>query len=142
MVALGWLLKRGARKVSSLSLVLSLSTAAALADWREDLPGARAVGTGQFKWFGFSIYEARLWSPNARPTLDNPFALELTYRREIKRGDLVEVSLEEIRRLGGEGLPGIAWRVGPTKCTKPLSMWSPARASRGCTCRARGVASM
>ncbi|MDH4872727.1 chalcone isomerase family protein [Pseudomonas sp. BN515] len=104
MVALGWLLKCGAHKVSYLSLVLSLSTTAALADWREDLPGARAVGAGHFKWFGFSIYEARLWSPSARPTLDTPFALELTYRREIKRGELVEVSLEEMRRLGDEGL--------------------------------------
>ncbi|MFC4863096.1 chalcone isomerase family protein [Pseudomonas sp. JS3066] len=99
-MALGWLLKRGGHKVSSLALVLLLDATAVLADWREDLPGARAVGTGQFKWFGFSIYEARLWSPSARPTLDNSFALELTYRREIKRGDLVEVSLEEMRRLG------------------------------------------
>ncbi|BAN49287.1 chalcone isomerase family protein [Metapseudomonas resinovorans] len=103
-MALGWLLKRGIGKVGSLALALSLGTTAALADWRDDLPGARAVGAGQFKWFGFSIYQARLWSPSARPTLDNPFALELTYRREIKRADLVEVSLQEMRRLGGEGL--------------------------------------
>ncbi len=101
---LGWLLERGCPMMISLTLALLLSTSAALADWRDDLPGARPVGTGQFTWFGFEVYEARLWSRDSSPTLDQPFALELTYRRELKRDALVETSLDEIRRLGGESL--------------------------------------
>ncbi|MNE56273.1 hypothetical protein D3C80_1511700 [compost metagenome] len=96
--------KRMFPTVSGLALTLWLGTTAALADWRDDLPGARSVGTGQFKWFGIAVYEARLWSRDSSPTLDQPFALELTYRREIKRDALVETSLDEIRRLGGESL--------------------------------------
>lgn len=103
-MALGWVLERMFPKVSGLALALLLGTTAALADWRDDLPGARAVGTGELKWFGIAIYEARLWSREVSPALDQPFALELTYHREFKRDTLVEVSLEEIRRLGGEGL--------------------------------------
>ncbi|AOE85502.1 chalcone isomerase family protein [Pseudomonas sp. TCU-HL1] len=103
-MALGWLLERACSTASGLALALLLSTTAALADWRDDLPGVRSVGTGQFKWFGFAVYEARLWSRDVSPTLDQPFALELTYRRELKRDDLVEISLEEMRRLGGKEL--------------------------------------
>lgn len=103
-MALIWLPERRFPKVSGLALTLLLVATPVLADWREDLPGARTVGTGQFKWFGFEVYEARLWSRDSSPTLDQPFALELTYRRELKRDALVESSLDEIRRLGGESL--------------------------------------
>ncbi|WP_342625604.1 chalcone isomerase family protein [Pseudomonas alkylphenolica] len=75
------------------------------ADWFDDLPGARSVGAGQFRWYGFAIYEARLWSKAQRPGLETPFALEVTFLRKVKRETLVEISRDEIRRLGGEDLP-------------------------------------
>lgn len=67
------------------------------ADWLDDLPGARSVGAGQFRW----IYEARLWSRNPRPTLDQSFALEVIFLREVERETLVKISRDEIRRLSG-----------------------------------------
>lgn len=84
-------------------LVLMLQSAVLLADWREALPDARLSGSGEMRLFGFSIYNAKLWSPRPMngepPGADVPFALELTYSRAIGRDDLVEASLKEIRRL-------------------------------------------
>ncbi|MFB4391407.1 MULTISPECIES: chalcone isomerase family protein [unclassified Pseudomonas] len=74
------------------------------ADWRSELPGARLVGQGDFTWFGFSVYQARLLSPAATVGWDQPFALELTYRRDLSRDTLVQASLDEMRRLGGASL--------------------------------------
>ncbi len=84
-------------------LVPMLLSADLLADWREALPDASRMGSGELRVFGFSIYSAQFWSPRlivGDPTgADRPFALELTYRRAISREDLVEASIKEIRRL-------------------------------------------
>ena len=80
-------------------LALLLPSAELLADWREALPDAHLQGSGEMRMFGFSIYNARFWSPRQPLGADTPFALELTYSRAISRDDLVEASLKEIRRL-------------------------------------------
>lgn len=71
------------------------------ASWQDAVPGAQIIGTGDFSVFGFDIYNARLWSA-ARPLVDGqPFALELIYRRNVSRDDLVKASVDEIKRLAG-----------------------------------------
>lgn len=73
----------------------------AMASWQEAVPGARIIGAGEFSVFGFDVYNARLWSA-ARPLSDDqPFALELIYQRKISREDLVQASVDEIKRLSG-----------------------------------------
>ncbi|HTJ96053.1 MAG TPA: chalcone isomerase family protein [Rhodocyclaceae bacterium] len=57
-------------------------------------------GSGEMRWFGFSIYNARLWRSGDSWQRDAPYALELTYSRSISAEQLVSVSLEEIERLG------------------------------------------
>lgn len=84
-----------------LSCVLMLQASLALADWQREMPAARLVGSGDFSWFGFNLYSARLWSPVAPPTWERPFALELTYRRQLTRDSLVRASLDEMRRIAG-----------------------------------------
>ncbi|MCQ4295207.1 chalcone isomerase family protein [Pseudomonas stutzeri] len=74
----------------------------AAANWRESVPEARLVGEGELRFFGFRIYDARLWSGQAPLQAQAPFALELTYHRAISRDDFVRTSLEEIQRLSGE----------------------------------------
>lgn len=69
------------------------------ADWRERLPEARLVGSGDFLWYGLRVYSARLFSPVVPPDWKQPFVLELTYWRSLSRDTLVEASLEEMRRL-------------------------------------------
>ena len=89
-------------------LVLMLQSAELVADWREALPDARRLGSGEMRVFGFSIYNAQFWSQRliTGNPLDSaaPFALELTYSRAVSRDDLVEASLKEIRRLSPNSL--------------------------------------
>ncbi len=79
-------------------MVLMLMSSPALARWQEVLPNAQVVGGGDLRVFGFRVYTARLWSVSAPLSVDQPFALELTYHRAITREELVEASIDEIRR--------------------------------------------
>jgi hypothetical protein len=73
----------------------------AVANWQDALPGAQIVGAGEFRVFGFDVYNARLWSAVRPMATDQPFALELIYQRSISRDDLVKASVDEIKRLSG-----------------------------------------
>lgn len=84
--------------------LLALSTSA-LANWQAELPGARAVGSGDFTWFGLRLYSAQTWSTAAPLNWSQPFALELTYHRRLSKDTLVDASVDEIRRLQGDQLP-------------------------------------
>jgi len=89
-------------------LVLMLQSAELIAGWREAIPDAYRLGSGEMRVFGFSIYRAQFWSPRlivGEPLdSDAPFALELTYSRAVSRDDLVEASIKEIRRLSPDSL--------------------------------------
>lgn len=82
-------------------LCLLIVGSASWAGWRSELPEAALVGQGDFTWFGLRVYQARLWTPAATVSWDQPFALELNYLREVSRDTLVQASLDEMRRLGG-----------------------------------------
>jgi len=79
-------------------MILLLMSSPALARWQEVLPRAQVVGGGDLRVFGFRVYTARLWSTSAPLNGDQPFALELTYHRAITRDELVEASVDEIKR--------------------------------------------
>lgn len=67
------------------------------------LPGARLLGTGRLRVFGFQIYDARLWSPAATGPdqwRSAPLALELQYLRKFDGKSIAERSLAEMRRQG------------------------------------------
>lgn len=86
----------------------------AWANWQEAVPGAQIIGRGEFSVFGFDVYNAHLWSAS-RPLADGqPFALELIYQRSISRDDLVQASVDEIKRLAGNTISPAqlaAWQV-------------------------------
>ena len=60
--------------------------------------GLARWGSGEFRRFGFLVYEATLWAGDdpQRP----PLALKLTYRRNIAGQAIAEASVKEIRQLG------------------------------------------
>jgi hypothetical protein len=58
------------------------------------------LGQGEMRWLGFSLYQARLWVAGDRFVATEPFALALTYSRDIGRDRLVETTIAEMRRLG------------------------------------------
>jgi hypothetical protein len=74
------------------------------------LPSAQLVGQGQFTRFGFSVYEARLWAPLGRYSQSEPFALSLTYSREIAGDRLVQASFDEMQKLQAPITQNTQWR--------------------------------
>lgn len=64
------------------------------------IAGARQVGAGRLTWFGFHAYDAALFADHGRFAENAPLALELTYARPFKGGEIAERSIVEIRKLG------------------------------------------
>lgn len=86
---------------AAILMILCMSIPTQAAVWHDDLPQAKVIGSGDFRWFGLRIYTAKLWSEQPRFDLNTPFALELTYHRSISREQFVARSLDEIERLFG-----------------------------------------
>jgi hypothetical protein len=95
-----------ARRLGMLFSGLLLSLAMALPAWSApaylaaDVPAARLSGQGTFRWFGLSIYQAKLWVGANGTAADAPLALELTYSRSLDGKKIAESSAEEIAKLG------------------------------------------
>lgn len=65
------------------------------------LPQHRLIGTGRLDYWGFHVYDARLWAaPGFKidKLYTQPFALELAYRRDFDAVDVVNRSIHEMRR--------------------------------------------
>lgn len=88
----------------AVTVVAATATAAtpAATGWQNDVPNARRLGQGKMTWFGMRLYDAALWS--AAPAFDPkvPFALVLTYARDIERARLVSSTVEELKRQGAD----------------------------------------
>ena len=99
------------RKVITGLLLLGVLSLQAVASGSPPLlPSAQLVGQGLFTRFGFSVYEARLWAPLGRYTQGEPFALSLTYSREIAGDRLVQASFDEMQKLQAPIIQNTQWR--------------------------------
>lgn len=71
---------------------------------RQLLPETTLVGQGLYRWFGLSIYKARLWGDKEKVTATgwptSSFALELEYTRKLDGEDIAIASIDEIKNLG------------------------------------------
>lgn len=93
-------------RIISATLICCTAFCAQADVWRKDIPQAKLIGSGEFSWWGLSIYSAKLWQePGASATvIFNPqqsFALEITYHKSISRERFVDTSIDEISRLHG-----------------------------------------
>jgi hypothetical protein len=68
--------------------------------WQVLMPSAQPIGSGELYFWGWLIYDATLWSPTGTYDADNPFALSLTYARDISRQDIVDASIKQMEGLG------------------------------------------
>jgi hypothetical protein len=67
--------------------------------WKENFPQTQLLGQGEFRWFGFHIYTAKLWSSHHKFLQDQSFALELTYKKSISKSRFTDSSIDEIKRI-------------------------------------------
>jgi hypothetical protein len=70
-------------------------------EWRKEMPMAKLIGSGEFTWWGLSIYTAKLWQETSSFNPQEKFSLEITYHKTISRDRFVETSIDEIKRLHG-----------------------------------------
>ena len=92
-----------ARPVMRRRFLLALA-ACPFAAWANSGPenpigGFQRWGTGEFRRFGFLVYEATLWAGGDDPQRP-PLAIKLTYKRNIAGKAIAEASVKEIRNLG------------------------------------------
>jgi hypothetical protein len=98
--------------LSFLLLFASANAQARLPAPVQDAERWRVQGAGEMRWFGFAIYDARLWRSGEQWQSDAPYALELTYRRNISAAQLVSTSIEEMIRLGAKDEQRMRqWRI-------------------------------
>ena len=71
---------------------------AQLPSWLED--PSQLVGEARFRLFFFDIYHAALFSPDGRYDGAAPYALRLSYLRDVSSQAIVDASLDEMRRQG------------------------------------------
>ena len=84
-----------------LLLPLAVAGQPAYADrpaWLAQSP--QLVGEARFRLFIFDIYDVALVSPDGNYDGTPPYALKLSYLRDVKRKTIVEYSLDEMRRQG------------------------------------------
>lgn len=65
-----------------------------------ELEPCRMVGKGRLRWWGFHVYDAALWARNGRWSPDAPYALDIVYARAVSAAQLVDTTLDEMRRMG------------------------------------------
>jgi len=83
------------------------------------LPAARQQGSGQLRFFGLRVYDARLWVGERAVATDwagLPLALELEYLRSVGGEQIAERTLTEMRRQGEIATePAARWLAGMKK---------------------------
>ncbi len=100
-----------ARTLIGMMLSALLLTSSHAEEWRSLLPGSAQVGQGQLSRFGWSIYQAQLWTLNGKYDAGQPFALKLTYERDIPESRIVQASLDEMAKLGAPLQDRPGWRA-------------------------------
>lgn len=79
----------------------------------------RMLGQAQLKFFGMSIYTARLWvgsgfSPDQCAT--EPLILDIEYARKLEGALIAERSMIEMRRIGAFDQQSVGWFEFMTRC--------------------------
>lgn len=64
------------------------------------IPNAQEVGSGRLTVFFWDVYDASLFAPDGEWSENKPYALSLSYLRDLKGSDIAERSVEEMREQG------------------------------------------
>ncbi len=97
LVASGWLGLNAASSAAAQDPAMALAPA----EVRSALSGARWAGSARLRFWGFDVYDARLWVSDdfrASRFAQHELMLELAYLRALNGRSIAERSLEEMRR--------------------------------------------
>lgn len=89
----------------SLIILMALWTGPALANAAPAkvdalVPDAQIVGTARLTFMLWEVYDAILYAPGGQWQKTCPFALKLTYLRDLKGADIADRSVQEMRKQG------------------------------------------
>lgn len=87
----------------SMLIAMLISLAPGLASARpaevaRTLPQAQQVGAAHYSVLGFSMFDATLWAGGGRFSWEQPFAIEIRYRREFSARTLADRAIYEMGR--------------------------------------------
>lgn len=101
------------RRTALATLGLAFTASAQNAPGAPELAGLTLRGQGRFRYFGLSIYDARLWSAESVDPArwaELPLTLELQYARSLVGREIAKRSLAEMRRQASiSDAQGQAW---------------------------------
>lgn len=80
--------------------ILGVTPAYAIEQIAQYVPQAKKVGYGRLTVMFWDVYDASLYAPNGRWEENKPFALQLSYLRDIPGEKIADRSVEEIRHQG------------------------------------------
>jgi hypothetical protein len=70
----------------------------------QEIAEARLIGEGQFRWFGFKVYDAQLWAGSidfqASSRGTEKFALDFRYALSLQGEKIAQSGIREIEKLG------------------------------------------
>ena len=92
-------IKTVVRTACALAL-LGITPAYALDHIRTYVPAAQKVGKGRLTYLFWDVYDATLYAPQGSWQEGQPFALQLSYLREIEGKKIADRSVEEMRNQG------------------------------------------
>ena len=90
------ILKNTIRTACALA-VLGITPAYAFDYIRQYVPRAQKVGQGRLTYLLWDVYDATLYAPGGAWQKDQPFALQLSYLRDITGKKIADRSVEEMR---------------------------------------------
>jgi len=64
------------------------------------IPNAQKVGEGRLTYLVWDVYDATLFAPNGNWQSEKPYALKLSYLRDISGKDIADTSAQKIRKQG------------------------------------------
>lgn len=67
---------------------------------RSEMPSAKRVGEGRLTYMFWDVYDAVLYAPDGQWSQDKPYALQLSYLRDIKGEKIADRSVQEMRNQG------------------------------------------
>lgn len=87
-------------RITCVLMVLGVAPAYAIQNVFDHIPTAQKVGQGRMTYLFWDVYDATLYAPDGIWNSEKPFALELSYLRELKGKKIADRSVEEIRNQG------------------------------------------